>query len=93
MSSTDRIELAFTSDVPEAFKDRTVQAIVSNAHHSNLHTYETFNKATGAYRIEVTAHDRTTFDLTDGQVVERLRLTAKVQGMSVIELLRKLAAE
>jgi hypothetical protein len=39
------------------------------------------------------AHDRETFDLTDGQVVERLRVAANKQGINVKELLRKLAQE
>lgn len=93
MSDLDRIEIAFTSDVPEAFKRRMVNAIAHNAKHSELWLYESINKATGAYRIEITAHDRTTIDLTDGQVVERLRNVAASQGMNVKELLRKLASE
>ena len=58
-----------------------------------LWAYEAVSRANGAARIEITAHDRATMDVTDGQAVERLRESARRQGITVVELLRKLASE
>jgi hypothetical protein len=98
MSQTDHIRIDFTSDVPEVERLMIIARVryyedpILNPD-IELHQYEHFDTTTGQLVIEITAHNRDTFDLTDGQVVERLRATAKSQGLSVKELLRRLATE
>ncbi len=95
MGHLDRVELEFTSDVPSIVREAIYNAIVDTVRDGpiTLWAYEAVSRTNGAARIEITAHDRTTYDLTDGQVIERLRETARTQGMSVQSLLRKLATE
>ena len=97
MSDTDHIRIDFTSDVPEAtrlwlLRELMLKPGIAWPDHTTW-SYMHHDKLTGQLVIEITAHDRDTFDLTDGQVVERLRGTARQQGISVKELLRKLATE
>jgi len=93
MSELDRIELEFTSDVTGEARLSIIEAIKDICTDFELYRYHSISKLNGATRIEIAAHDRTTIDYTDGQVVEKLRVVAKEQGMSVVELLRKLATD
>jgi hypothetical protein len=101
MGYLDRIEIEFTSDVPSNVRDYLIGGVHERIgivnetmpEYRDLYKYVSENRLNGAHRIEITAHDRTTFDPTDGQVVERLRVTAKDQGISVQELLRRLASD
>lgn len=94
MASDDRIHLEFTSDVSHAVRQRILEAVLEAAGDDDCYVYRAASKAlSDTIHIDITAHDRTTFDLTDGQVVERLRPIAKAQGISVMELLRRLAQE
>lgn len=95
MGHLDRMEIEFTSDVPRIVREAIYSAIVDTVREGpiKLWAYEAISRLNGAARIEITAHDRDTFDLTDGQVVERLREVARTQSMSVQALLRKLSVD
>jgi hypothetical protein len=94
VSDTDRVHIAFTSSVPEDTRRTIIDTVVSLAQAAGMYVYqEPSTELSGTIRLDITAHDRATFDLTDGQVVERLRLKAAAQGISINEMLRRLAAE
>ena len=98
MADIERIHVTFTSDVPQAARDYVLDMLASmdgaTLGERRLYAYrQPSSVLSDTVQIDITGHDRTTFDLTDGQVIERLRLSAKAQGISVIEMLRRLAQD
>lgn len=94
MAVNDRLEITFTSDVSQDVRENLVSLILADATDAGLFIYKTASTVqSNVTTIDIAAHDRETFDLTDGQVMERLRVKAAAQGLSVIELLRRLAVE
>ena len=88
--SSNRYRIEFTSDVPVSVIEDIVFAIYYHAEDSGCFVYKHDDKTTQQTAIEVTRHDRDKIvELTDGQVVETLRIVAKGLGVSVQELLRR----
>jgi hypothetical protein len=86
----DRIRLDFTSDVPHSVGDDIVSIIRSAAMEAGLYCYEHYDKECGAWSIDITAHDRTrSVDLTDGQLVARLKAIADEKGITIADMLRE----
>src|SRR5665811_458319 len=86
----DRIRLDFTSDVEERKRDVLLNGLRGSATALGLYTYEHYDKESGAWSIDITAHDRTrSVDLTDGQLVARLRIIAEEKGITIADMLRE----
>ena len=86
----DRIRLDFTSDVSLPARERIEDAIASSVKDSGLYAYMHYDKECGAWSIDITAHDRTrSVDLTDGQLVARLKSIAADKGITIADMLRE----
>ncbi len=86
----DRIRLDFTSDVTEQGRGVILARIVETVYNCNLYAYQHYDKESGAWSIDITAHDRTrAVDLTDNQLVARLKSIADERGITIADMLRE----
>jgi predicted xylose isomerase-like sugar epimerase len=86
----DRIRLDFTSDVTEAQRGCIEDAIALTVKDLSLYAYMHFDKECGAWSIDITAHDRTrSVELTDGQLVARLKSISADKGITIADMLRE----
>ena len=88
----DRVRIDYTSDVSRDVRDDVLGAIDKVVRLHNLYAYTHFDTAISGWSIDIAAHDRTrSVDLTDGQIVELLRVTAAERGITIGDLLREAA--
>ena len=86
----DRVRLDFTSDVEERKVDVLLNGLRGSATALGLFAYEHYDKECGAWSIDITAHDRArAVELTDGQLVARLKSIAADKGITIADMLRE----
>ncbi len=86
----DRLRIDYTSDVSEYQRKNIEDAIGDSVKSQGLYAYMHFDKECGAWSIDITAHDRTrSVDLTDGQLVARLKSIADEKGITIADMLRE----
>ena len=86
----DRVRLDFTSDVTREQNEAITTAIKESVYQEGLYYYEHYDKESGAWSIDITAHDRArAVDLTDGQLVARLKAIADEKGITIADMLRE----
>jgi hypothetical protein len=86
----DRVRLDFTSDVTQACRMMLTENIEDTAKELGLYTYAHYDKECGAWSIDITAHDRArAVELTDGQLVARLKAIADEKGITIADMLRE----
>ena len=86
----DRVRLDYTSDVSAEARQSIEDAIACSVAEKGLYAYMHFDKECGAWSIDITAHDRTrSVDLTDGQLVARLKTIADDKGITIADMLRE----
>jgi hypothetical protein len=90
VNTYDRVRIDFTSDVTHDQRNSIIEGITDKALENGLYYYPHYDKECGAWSIDITAHDRTrAVDLTDGQLVARLKAIADEKGITIADMLRE----
>ena len=86
----DRVRLDYTSDVVADDRATIENCLTSTVARLGLFSYSHYDKESGAWSIDITAHDRTRMiELTDNQLVARLKSIADERGITIADMLRE----